>query len=62
MLRMMWFTDFLVLMFENLEKDRKCNCCTAISLAYETALAPNHSWLVKTGARAAMYCTFIIYN
>ena len=55
MLRMMWFTDFLVFMFEKLCNDRNCYTSTALSEAYEKAFGKHHSWLIRTGAKAAMF-------
>ena len=54
MLRMMWFINYLIIMFEEIHSNRTAKISDCSSKAYEEALAPNHSFLVKTGARAAM--------
>ena len=54
MLRMMWFMNFLLIMFQEILEDKKQSPSQACSKAYERALAPNHMWIVKVGARAAM--------
>jgi hypothetical protein len=57
MLRMMWFINYLILMFEEIGNNRTCKISDCSSKAYEEALAPNHTFLVKTAARAAMMAT-----
>lgn len=54
MLRIMWFINYLIKMFEEIGKNRQSKISECAGNAYEEALAPNHSFLVKTAARAAM--------
>jgi hypothetical protein len=44
-------------MFEEIVNNKTCKISECSSKAYEEALAPNHTFLVKTAARAAMMAT-----
>lgn len=42
------------ILFEGMESKRDCSMSSIAKEAYNTALGPNHPWIVRTVANAAM--------
>jgi hypothetical protein len=54
MLRMTWFLDFLKVFFSGLGKDPTKSASDSAKEAYEKALGPHHSFLLRQAAKVAM--------
>ncbi|EAR92375.1 glycolipid transfer domain protein (macronuclear) [Tetrahymena thermophila SB210] len=54
LLRMMWFQNYLKVMFEELVIDRQQKSSKAFQKAYDFAFSKHHSFMVKAGASLAM--------
>ena len=54
MLRMMWFMNYLIIMFTEIYSKKTAKISDCSSKAYDEALSPNHTFFVRTAARVAM--------
>ena len=50
-LRLMWFLDFLSMLLSNLVNQRDWKMSKCCGEAYKQALAPHHSWKIRTAAK-----------
>lgn len=51
-LRLMWFMDFLTVMFQELINDPKLSYPKVCKKAYKTALGPHHELIYRMAAQA----------
>ena len=52
--RMMWFMQFLELLFGNIVENKEDEFKVCASKAYDIALGVHHGWVVKTGAKTGL--------